>query len=231
MLVSAKDMLNAAAKGHYAVAAFNTNNLEWAASILDAAEATQSPVIIQCTSGAAKWQVSFKVVADIVKNLVEDKNITVPVALHLDHGTYEDCLKCIDAGFTSVMYDGSHEETFEINLEKTAKIVEIAHAKGISVEAEVAAASAASRTASPPRASWPTRSSARPSPTRASTSSLAASATSTVCIPRIGRACPSTVCRRSRTWSATCRSFSMAAPASRPTWCRRPSAWASPRST
>ena len=137
MLVSAKDMLNAAAKGHYAVAAFNTNNLEWAASILDAAEATQSPVIIQCTSGAAKWQVSFKVVADIVKNLVEDKNITVPVALHLDHGTYEDCLKCIDAGFTSVMYDGSHEETFEINLEKTAKIVEIAHAKGISVEAEV----------------------------------------------------------------------------------------------
>ena len=127
MLVSAKDMLQAAAKGHYAVAAFNTNNLEWAASILDAAEETQSPVIIQCTSGAAKWQVSFKVVADIVRDLVEDKNITVPVALHLDHGTYEDCLKCIDAGFTSVMYDGSHEETFEINLEKTSKIGEIAH--------------------------------------------------------------------------------------------------------
>jgi len=137
MLVSAKDMLQAAAKGHYAVAAFNTNNLEWAASILDAAEETQSPVIIQCTSGAAKWQVSFKVVADIVRNLIEDKNITVPVALHLDHGTYEDCLKCIDAGFTSVMYDGSHEETFEINLQKTTDIVKIAHAKGISVEAEV----------------------------------------------------------------------------------------------
>ena len=137
MLVSAAPMLQAAAKGHYAVAAFNTNNLEWAASILDAAEETQSPVIVQCTSGAAKWQVSFKVVADIVRDLVEAKNITVPVALHLDHGTYEDCFKCIDAGFTSVMYDGSHEETFDLNLERTAEVVKIAHAKGISVEAEV----------------------------------------------------------------------------------------------
>ena len=137
MLVNATAMMQAAAKGHYAVAAFNTNNLEWAASILDAAEETQSPVIIQCTSGAAKWQVSFKVVADIVRDLVEAKNITVPVALHLDHGTYEDCFKCIDAGFTSVMYDGSHEETFDLNLERTAEVVKIAHAKGISVEAEV----------------------------------------------------------------------------------------------
>jgi fructose-bisphosphate aldolase class II len=137
MLVNATTMLQSAVKGHYAVAAFNTNNLEWAASILDAAEELQSPVIIQCTSGAAKWQVSFKVVADIVRDLVEAKNITVPVALHLDHGTYEDCLKCIEAGFTSVMYDGSHEETFDINLKKTTEIVNIAHAKGISVEAEV----------------------------------------------------------------------------------------------
>ncbi len=137
MLVNATSMLQSAVKGHYAVAAFNTNNLEWAASILDAAEELQSPVIIQCTSGAAKWQVSFRVVADIVRNLVEDKNITVPVALHLDHGTYEDCLKCIDAGFTSVMYDGSHEETFDINLQKTTEIVKLAHSKGISVEAEV----------------------------------------------------------------------------------------------
>ena len=137
MLVNATPMLQAAVKGHYAIPAFNTNNLEWAASILDAAEQAQSPVIIQCTSGAAKWQVSFKLVADMVRELVEAKNITVPVAMHLDHGTYEDVFKCIDAGFTSVMYDGSHEETFDLNLERTAEIVKIAHAKGISVEAEV----------------------------------------------------------------------------------------------
>ena len=137
MLVNATAMLQAAAKGHYAVGAFNTNNLEWASSILDAAEELQSPVIIQCTSGAAKWQISYKIVADIVKQLVEDKNITVPVALHLDHGTYEDVFKCIEAGFTSVMYDGSHEETFDLNLQRTAEVVKAAHAKGISVEAEV----------------------------------------------------------------------------------------------
>ena len=137
MLVNATAMLKAAEKGHYAVGAFNTNNLEWASSILDAAEELQSPVIIQCTSGAAKWQTSYKVVADIVKQLVEDKGITVPVALHLDHGTYEDVFKCIEAGFTSVMYDGSHEETFELNLQRTAEVVKAAHAKGISVEAEV----------------------------------------------------------------------------------------------
>ncbi|MDM8271043.1 class II fructose-1,6-bisphosphate aldolase [Thermophilibacter provencensis] len=137
MLVNATAMLQAAEKGHYAVGAFNTNNLEWASSILDAAEELQSPVIIQCTSGAAKWQVSYKIVADIVKQLVEDKNITVPVALHLDHGTYEDVFKCIEAGFTSVMYDGSHEETFDLNLKRTEEVVKAAHAKGISVEAEV----------------------------------------------------------------------------------------------
>ena len=137
MLVNATAMLKAAEKGHYAVGAFNTNNLEWASSILDAAEELQSPVIIQCTSGAAKWQISYKIVADMVKQLVEDKNITVPVALHLDHGTYEDVFKCIEAGFTSVMYDGSHEETFDLNLQRTAEVVKAAHAKGISVEAEV----------------------------------------------------------------------------------------------
>ena len=137
MLVNATAMLQAAAKGHYAVGAFNTNNLEWASSILDAAEELQSPVIIQCTSGAAKWQISYKIVADMVKQLVEDKNITVPVALHLDHGTYEDVFKCIEAGFTSVMYDGSHEETFDLNLKRTEEVVKAAHAKGISVEAEV----------------------------------------------------------------------------------------------
>jgi fructose-bisphosphate aldolase class II len=130
-------MLQSAEKGHYGIGAFNTNNLEWASSILDAGEELQSPLIIQCTSGAAKWQTSFKLVADMVKDLVEAKNITVPVALHLDHGSYEAALECIDAGFTSVMYDGSHEKDFETNLAHTAEIVKLAHNKGISVEAEV----------------------------------------------------------------------------------------------
>ena len=137
MLVSATAMLQSAQKGHYGLGAFNTNNLEWATSILDAAEELQSPVIIQCTGGAAKWQTSYKVVADIVRDLVEIKNISVPVALHLDHGTFEDVFKCIDAGFTSVMYDGSHEKDFQTNLNRTAEVVKAAHSKGISVEAEV----------------------------------------------------------------------------------------------
>ena len=137
MLVNATAMLQSAEKGHYGIGAFNTNNLEWASSILDAGEELQSPLIIQCTSGAAKWQTSFKLVADMVKDLVEAKNITVPVALHLDHGSYEDVFKCIGAGFTSVMYDGSHEKDFETNLAHTAEIVKLAHNKGISVEAEV----------------------------------------------------------------------------------------------
>ena len=137
MLVNAAPMLQSAVKGHYAVAAFNTNDLEWTRSILQAAEELQSPVIIQCTAGAAKWQMGFKVVRDVVADLVDYMNITVPVAMHLDHGSYEDCFKAIDAGFTSVMYDGSHEPTFEMNLERTAEIVKLAHGKGISVEAEV----------------------------------------------------------------------------------------------
>ena len=137
MLVSAKAMLQSAEKGHYGIGAFNENNLEWTAAILDAAEELQSPVIIQCTSGAAKWQVSYRVVADMVRRLVEDKNITVPVALHLDHGSYEDAFKCIEAGFTSIMYDGSHEPDFETNLKRTEEVVKAAHTKGISVEAEV----------------------------------------------------------------------------------------------
>ena len=137
MLVSAAPMLRAAEKGHYAIAAFNTNNLEWTRSILTAAEEAQSPVIIQCTSGAAKWQTSFKVVSEIVHTLTETMGITVPVALHLDHGTYEDCFKCIEAGFTSIMYDGSHEADFQVNLDRTAELVRLAHSKGISIEAEV----------------------------------------------------------------------------------------------
>ena len=137
MLVNAKAMLQSAEKGHYGIGAFNTNNLEWASSILDAAEELQSPMIIQCTSGAAKWQLSYKIVADMVKTMLEVKNITVPVALHLDHGTFEDCFACIEAGFTSVMYDGSHEADFETNLKHTEEVIKAAHAKGISVEAEV----------------------------------------------------------------------------------------------
>ena len=137
MLVNATAMLQSAVKGHYGIAAFNTNDLEWTRSILLAAEELQAPVIIQCTAGAAKWQMGFKVVRDVVADLVDYMNITVPVAMHLDHGSYEDCFKAIDAGFTSVMYDGSHEPTFEMNLERTAEIVKLAHGKGISVEAEV----------------------------------------------------------------------------------------------
>ena len=137
MLVSAKAMLQSAEKGHYGIGAFNTNNLEWASAILEAAEKTLSPMIIQCTGGAAKWQTSYRVVADIVRDLVEDMNITVPVAMHLDHGSYEDAFKAIEAGFTSVMYDGSHEPDFETNLKRTAEVIKAAHAKGISVEAEV----------------------------------------------------------------------------------------------
>ena len=137
MLVNAADMLKDAEAGKYALGAFNTNNLEWTLAILQAAEEAKSPLIIQCTAGAAKWMGGFKVCADMVKAAVEATGVTVPVALHLDHGTYEDCKTCIEAGFTSVMYDGSHEETFELNLSRTKEIVELAHSKGISVEAEV----------------------------------------------------------------------------------------------
>ena len=137
MLVNATAMLQSAERNHYGIAAFNTNNLEWTRSILTAAEETQSPVIIQCTSGAAKWQTSFQVVSDIVHTMVKTMGITVPVALHLDHGTYEDCFKCIDAGFTSIMYDGSKEPDFATNLARTKELVKIAHNKGLSIEAEV----------------------------------------------------------------------------------------------
>ena len=137
MLVNAAGMLKAAKAGHYGIAAFNTNDLEWTRSILTAAEETQAPVIIQCTAGAAKWQKGFKVVADVVRDLVDSMNITVPVAMHLDHGSYEDCFKCIDAGFTSIMYDGSHEADFNVNVEHTKELVKLAHQKGLSIEAEV----------------------------------------------------------------------------------------------
>ncbi len=137
MLVNAAEMLKKAEAGHYALGAFNTNNLEWTLAILQAAEEAKSPLILQCTAGAAKWMGGFKVCADMVKAAVEATGVTVPVALHLDHGSYEDCFKCVEAGFTSIMYDGSHEETFQINLDHTKELVELAHSKGMSIEAEV----------------------------------------------------------------------------------------------
>ncbi len=137
MLVNASEMLQKAEAGHYGLGAFNTNNLEWTLAILAAAEEAKSPLIMQCTAGAAKWMGSLKVCADMVKACVEATGTTVPVALHLDHGSYEDCFKAIEAGFTSIMYDGSHEADFQTNLDRTKELVELAHSKGISIEAEV----------------------------------------------------------------------------------------------
>ena len=137
MLVNAAEMLKKAEAGHYGLGAFNTNNMEWTLAILQAAEEAKSPLIIQCTSGAAKWMGGFKMCSAMVNAGMEALGTTVPVALHLDHGSYEACFEAIEAGFTSIMYDGSHEETFQINLDRTKKLVEIAHSKGISIEAEV----------------------------------------------------------------------------------------------
>ena len=136
MLVSAKEMLNKAREGHYAVGQFNINNLEWTKSILLTSQELQSPVILGVSEGAGKYMTGFKTVAAMVKAMMEELNITVPVALHLDHGTYEGCYKCIKAGFSSIMFDGSHYP-IEENIEKTKELVKIAHAMGLSLEAEV----------------------------------------------------------------------------------------------
>ncbi len=136
MLVNATDMLNKAREGKYAVGHFNINNLEWAKSILLTAQEMSSPVILGVSEGAGKYMGGFKVVADMVKALTESLNITVPVALHLDHGTYEGCYKCIKAGFSSIMFDGSHYPIGE-NVEKTKELVAITRALGMSLEAEV----------------------------------------------------------------------------------------------
>lgn len=138
MLVNATRMLKLAHEGHYAVGHFNINNLEWTKAILLEAEAQKSPVILGVSEGAAKYMGGFKVVAAMVKALDESLGITVPVALHLDHGTYEGVKKCIEAGFTSVMFDGS-SLPFEENIEKTCELVNLAHDKGLSIEAEVGA--------------------------------------------------------------------------------------------
>ena len=136
MLVSAKEMLNKAREGKYAVGQFNINNLEWTKAILLTAQENNSPVILGVSEGAGKYMGGYKTVVGMVNGMLEELNITVPVALHLDHGSYEGALKVIEAGFSSVMFDGSHY-SIEENIEKTKEIIKIANAKGISVEAEV----------------------------------------------------------------------------------------------
>ena len=136
MLVSATEMLKKAKEGHYAVGQFNINNLEWTKSVLLTAEELKSPVILGVSEGAGKYMTGFKTVAVMVKAMDEELGITVPVALHLDHGTYEGCYKCIEAGFSSIMFDGSHYP-IEENIEKTKELVKVAKGKGMSIEAEV----------------------------------------------------------------------------------------------
>ncbi|MGN0479971.1 MAG: class II fructose-bisphosphate aldolase, partial [Lachnospiraceae bacterium] len=136
MLVSAKEMLQKAAAGKYAVGQFNINNLEWTKSILMTAQEMNSPVILGVSEGAGKYMAGYKTVAGMVNGMLEGLNITVPVALHLDHGSYEGCLKCIEAGFSSVMFDGSHYP-IEENIAKTKELVKLCNEKGLSLEAEV----------------------------------------------------------------------------------------------
>lgn len=136
MLVSAKEMLQKAKAGKYAVGQFNINNLEWTKAVLATAQEMNSPVILGVSEGAGKYMTGFKTVANMVNGMLEEMKITVPVALHLDHGTYEGCLKCVEAGFSSIMFDGSHYP-IEENIEKTRELVKICADKGMSLEAEV----------------------------------------------------------------------------------------------
>ena len=138
MLVSAKEMLNKAKAGKYAVGQFNINNLEWTKAILLTAQENNSPVILGVSEGAGKYMCGYKTVVGMVNGMLETLKITVPVALHLDHGSYDGALACIDAGFSSIMFDGSHYP-IEENIAKTKELIRIAGEKGISVEAEVGA--------------------------------------------------------------------------------------------
>ncbi len=138
MLVSAKDMLTKAKEGKYAVGQFNINNLEWTKAVLLTAEELRSPVILGVSEGAGKYMCGYKTVVGMVNGMLEELHITVPVALHLDHGSYEGCYKCIEAGFSSVMFDGSHYP-IEENVAKTTELVKICAEKGLSLEAEVGA--------------------------------------------------------------------------------------------
>ena len=135
MLVNATNMLLKARDGHYAVGQFNINNLEWTKSILLTAQEMNSPVILGVSEGAGKYMTGFKTVAAMVKAMDESLGITVPVALHLDHGTYEGAKACVAAGFTSIMFDGSHYSIDE-NVAKTTELVALAHDHGLSIEAE-----------------------------------------------------------------------------------------------
>ncbi len=138
MLVSATEMLKKAKAGHYAVGQFNINNLEWTKAILLTAKECKSPVILGVSEGAGKYMGGYQTVVGMVNGLLNGLDIDVPVALHLDHGTYEGCYKCIEAGFSSIMFDGSHYP-IEENIAKTTELVASAHGKGISIEAEVGA--------------------------------------------------------------------------------------------
>jgi len=138
MLVSAKEMLEKARQGKYAVGQFNINNLEWTKAILLTAQELNSPVILGVSEGAGKYMCGYNTIVGMVNGMIETLGITVPVALHLDHGSYEGALKCIEAGFSSVMFDGSHY-AIEENIAKTTELVAIANAKGLSLEAEVGA--------------------------------------------------------------------------------------------
>ena len=138
MLVSAKEMLTKAKEGHYAVGQFNINNLEWTKAILLTAEELKSPVILGVSEGAGKYMCGYTTVVGMVNGMLKELGITVPVALHLDHGSYEGALKCIEAGFSSVMFDGSHYP-IEENIAKTTELVKICNEKGLSLEAEVGA--------------------------------------------------------------------------------------------
>ena len=132
MLVSATEMLNKAKAGHYAVGQFNINNLEWTKAILQTAQELNSPVILGVSEGAGKYMTGYKTVVGMVNGMLEELNITVPVALHLDHGSYDGCYKCLEAGFSSIMFDGSHYPIDE-NVEKTTELVKAAHEKGVSI--------------------------------------------------------------------------------------------------
>ena len=137
-LVNAKEMLTKAKAGHYAVGQFNINNLEWTKSILLTAQELNSPVILCVSEGAGKYMCGYKTVVGMVNGMLEELNITVPVALHLDHGSYEGAKKCIEAGFSSIMFDGSHYP-IEENIEKTKELVATCNKLGLSLEAEVGA--------------------------------------------------------------------------------------------
>ena len=136
MLVSAKEMLQKAKEGKYAVGQFNINNLEWTKAILQTAQELNSPVILGVSEGAGKYMAGYKTIVGMVNGMIEGLGITVPVALHLDHGSYEGCLKCVEAGFSSIMFDGSHYP-IEENVAKTRELVKICEEKGMSLEAEV----------------------------------------------------------------------------------------------